>query len=296
MPIITKPLLAGTFDADKARYPYLATPKIDGIRFLMIDGVAVSRSFKLIRNQHIQKILSSLIPNGFDGELTSGKTFQDSTSAVMTIEGTPEFTIWLFDYVDPSRKEIKPYHERLCDLTDIVEKMKCPASVTIIPLKPRQIRNEDELVQYEQMCLSEGYEGVMLRDPNGTYKFGRSSTNENILLKVKKFVDDEAVIVSLEEKRNNMNEATLDNFGNIKRSSSQSGLVDANTLGTIVVKNFKGHVFGIGSGLTDEMRDEIWKNKSRYIGKMVKYKHFPQGVKECPRHPVFVGFRDEDDM
>ena len=68
MPKIQKPLLAGNFDPTKAKFPYIASPKIDGIRFLMIDGVAVSRTFKPIRNKHIQSLLSQYLPDGVDGE------------------------------------------------------------------------------------------------------------------------------------------------------------------------------------------------------------------------------------
>ena len=52
---IEKPLLASAFDPDKAQFPYAATPKVDGIRFLMVDGQAVSRSYKPIRNEYIQR-------------------------------------------------------------------------------------------------------------------------------------------------------------------------------------------------------------------------------------------------
>jgi DNA ligase-1 len=52
----------------------------------------------------------------------------------------------------------------------------------------------------------------------------------------------------------------------------------------------------IGSGLNDELRDAIWDNRDEYIGKIVKYKFFQHGVKELPRHPVFLGFRHEDDL
>ena len=76
---IQKPLLASAFDPDKAQFPYLATPKIDGIRFLMIDGQAVSRSFKPIRNRYIQERLECL-PDGIDGEITCGDNFQVSLS------------------------------------------------------------------------------------------------------------------------------------------------------------------------------------------------------------------------
>ena len=48
---IQKPLLAGKFDSGKAKFPYAATPKIDGIRFLMVGGAALTRSFKPIRNE-----------------------------------------------------------------------------------------------------------------------------------------------------------------------------------------------------------------------------------------------------
>ena len=136
----------------------------------------------------------------------------------------------------------------------------------------------------------------MLRDPMGTYKFGRSTVRDNILLKVKRFLDDEAVVIDIEEKMHNENEAQKDAFGRTKRSSSILGLVGANTTGTLIVENKEGQVFGIGSGLNDLMRDEIWNNKEKYLGCLVKYKYFPQGVKELPRHPVFLGFRDEDDL
>ena len=115
MPKIQKPMLAGNFDPKKAKFPYIATPKIDGIRFLMIDGVAVSRTFKPIRNKHIQSLLSQYLPDGVDGELTSGDTFQSSTSAVMTIEGEPEFKVWVFDYVNPD-EEILPFYLRILNI------------------------------------------------------------------------------------------------------------------------------------------------------------------------------------
>jgi DNA ligase-1 len=72
-------------------------------------------------------------------------------------------------------------------------------------------------------------------------------------------------------------------------------MVPMNTAGTLIVRNRDGLEFGIGSGLDDKTREELWNNKEKYIGKLVKYKYFPQGVKELPRHPVFLGFRDEED-
>ena len=298
MPKIKKPLLAGNFDPSKAKFPYIATPKIDGIRFLMVDGVAVSRTFKPIRNKHIQKLLQQYLPDGIDGELTSGDTFQSSTSAVMTIEGTPDFKVWIFDYVNTDWKDIPPYTKRLEDLElwslkfysqDIPFEFKFLSGGHVI-------YNLEDLERVENFYLSEGYEGIMLRDPYGTYKFGRSTVNDNILLKVKRFLDAEAELISIKEKMSNQNEEDRDAFGYVKRSASLDGMIPMNTAGTLMVRDKNGLEFGIGSGLDDKIRDEIWNNKENYIGKLVKYKYFPQGVKELPRHPVFLGFRDPEDI
>lgn len=290
MPQIKKPLLAGNFDPKKTKFPYIATPKIDGIRFLMVNGVAVSRTFKPIRNKYIQSLLTQYLPDGIDGELTCGDTFQSSTSGIMSIEGKPEFKVWVFDYVDPNTETINPFYARMLSVPDIDETLNHEV------LKGIMVHNMEELESYETQCLQENYEGVMLRDPYGTYKFGRSTVNDGILLKLKRFEDAEAVLIDIEEKMSNQNAAELDNFGNIKRSASLEGMVGANTAGTLIVCNAEGQVFGIGSGLDDAMRAELWKNKDQYIGKLVKYKYFPHGVKELPRHPVFLSFRDPDDL
>lgn len=295
MPQIKKPMLADDFDPSKAKFPYIATPKIDGIRFLMVNGVAVSRSFKPIRNKHIQSLLSNTLPDGIDGEITSGDTFQSSTSAVMTIKGEPKFKAWIFDYVDPESDTIAPWMDRIGEVFGMIIKTNPPFEFKVLD-GGSIIRTLQDLERYENYCLSEGYEGVMLRDPHGTYKFGRSTVRDNILLKVKRFCDDEAELLRIEEKMSNQNAAEKDAFGHVKRSASLDGMVPMNTAGTLIVRNKEGLEFGIGSGLNDQMREEIWNNQEKYIGKLVKYKYFPQGVKELPRHPVFLGFRDVDDL
>jgi DNA ligase-1 len=55
-------------------------------------------------------------------------------------------------------------------------------------------------------------------------------------------------------------------------------------------------VFNIGSGMDHTLRKQIWDNRDKYIGKIVKYKYLPVGTIDAPRHPVFLGLRDKDDM
>jgi len=293
---IKKPLLASSFDPDKAKFPYLATPKIDGIRFLMVDGQAVSRSFKPIRNEYIQRILSATLPDGIDGELTVGTNFQDSTSGIMSIKGEPDFHVWVFDYVEAGPETVLPYNERMRQLEEMEalgEFVALKGSYTV--LYPELVEDLEGVQRLEDSFIQKGFEGVMLRDPVGTYKFGRASVKENILLKVKQFLDAEAVVVGFQEKMSNQNEPTLDAFGNMERKGGKDGLVPANTLGSFVL-DYNGEVLRCGSGLNDEQRKEIWDNQDQYVGKLLKFKYMAHGVKDLPRHPIFLGFRDADDM
>ena len=118
--MIIKPMLASSCtDLGKLRFPVLTTPKLDGIRCLVIDGKAVSRKFKEIPNRHIQKLVSTL-PNGFDGELMlqdHKASFQQVTSAVMSEEGNPAFVYHVFDYV--SNNCLVSYTERVKELIKV---------------------------------------------------------------------------------------------------------------------------------------------------------------------------------
>jgi len=44
------------------------------------------------------------------------------------------------------------------------------------------------------------------------------------------------------------------------------------------------------------MRYHIWFNRQNYLRNFAKVKSFKIGVKDAPRFPVFVGFRDVDDV
>ncbi len=155
---------------------------------------------------------------------------------------------------------------------------------------------EDELVKFERKFVEMGYEGVMIRSLDGPYKQGRSTTNEGYLLKMKTFEDSEAVITGYEELLHNNNEATLDELGHTQRSSHKENKVASNMLGAFHVADVKSGVeFKIGTGYTKEMREGLWANRENLVGRVVKYKFFPGGVKEAPRFPVYLGFRHEDD-
>lgn len=291
--MITRPLLAATLeDVSTVKFPVLATPKLDGIRVLKVEGKAVTRKFKSVPNKHIRELLEKHLPDGVDGEVMTPGTFNDIQSKVMSFDGEPEFSFYAFDYVKDDLN--KPYSERVADMVKTIKK-KAPFEIVV--LKPVKIYSIEELLAFEEECLAQGYEGVMIRQPDSKYKCGRSTPKEQILMKLKRFLDAEARVIGFEEKMHNDNVQETDEFGLSKRSSKKDGLKPANTLGSLLVEDIEtGVKFGIGSGFDDALKQEIWNNRKKYLNKLVKYKYQSVGAKDAPRFPVFLGFRNKLDM
>lgn len=296
--MIKRPMLAETAkDTEALSYPLISTPKIDGIRCLRLDAGAVTRSLKPIPNKYIREILESLLPVGADGEITAGDSFQDCTSAVMKRSGEPEFTYHMFDLIAGGDLE-KEYRDRLKSM--LKWHREHPGTHEFVSIvQPKVIWNSTELDLYEAEMLEAGYEGIMVRDPRGPYKQGRSTVREGWLLKIKRFVESEAIIIGFEQMMHNDNEAKVNKLGLTERSSSKSGKLPMDTLGKFIVRDaYTGIEFriGTGEGLTQELRQKIWNNHDKYYNKIVKYKYQDIGVKTAPRIPVFVGFRALEDM
>lgn len=284
-------------------YPVLVTPKLDGIRCLKVDDQVVSRSFKPIPNEHVRRMLARLLPNGIDGELMvrGGGTFNEIQSAIMTIKGAPKFEYWAFDYVKDDLN--KPYSERIKDLQEWFENeypskrmMPMDAMHDVKLILPTLIETPEQMIQYEEGVVSEGYEGAMARVATGAYKCGRATLNEGILTKVVRVFREEATVVGFEERMHNENEQELDEFGLAKRSSKKDGLVGAETLGRITLEMPNGTQFGVGTGYNDAERKEIWTNQEKYLGKIMTYEYRELTEYGVPRFPAFVGFRHPDDM
>lgn len=282
-----KPMLAYTVkDLDSLSYPLLAQIKLDGIRAIVADGVPYTRTLKSIPNNYIFSCLYGLPL--LDGELVVGPpnspdVFTKSTSGVMSREGQPDFTYFVFDAPDTNR----PYWERY----QILASYDLPEFVKIVPAEV--VGSARELSVVEDRYIQAGFEGVMVRNPKGVYKYGRSTQKEGLLGKLKRFKDEEAVIVGVEELYHNENEKETNELGYTERSSAQAGLVPAGTLGALVVRKPDGETFKIGTGYTQAQRDVLWVQREYLKGKTVKYKHQLSGAKDKPRFPVYLGLRED---
>jgi DNA ligase-1 len=292
-----KPLLAGEVtDPEKINFPVYGSPKYDGIRALVVDGLLVSRTLKPIPNHFIRTMLSTNARRGLDGELMSGSSFQETTGNVMRHEGEPNFTYHVFDdFTNPSdtfEERRLALASRLAALTRA--KVNYIANIAMAPI--RLCNTWDDVLAYFAERLAAGDEGLMLRSPDGAYKFGRSTEREGILLKLKNFKDSEAHIVGFTELMHNDNAATKDAFGRTKRSSAKAGKRPAGTLGALIVDHVEFGVFEIGTGFSAALRQEIWDNRLDYIGLLAKFRYQAEGMKDKPRIPSFQGIRHPEDL
>lgn len=287
---INKPILGiDCGDLNKLSFPKLASPKLDGVRALKGNEDLLSRTLKPIPNRYAQKIFR-VLPEGLDGELILGDpqakdVYRRTVSCVMSEFASIEGLYWyLFDVQKPLLLE-----ERLKLLTELLESFS-ELPVKLVPQVP--VGSLEELLSLEEQWVEAGYEGLMLRSLKSPYKHGRSTLREGYLLKLKRFCDSEAFVVGITELQHNLNEPEVNELGYSSRSSKKEGKVASALLGSLIVWDLVSEVeFEIGSGFTLEERAQLFAHPP--INRVAKYKYFPSGGKDKPRHPTFLGWRED---
>jgi DNA ligase-1 len=259
----------------------------------MQGGKLVSRSLKPIANKNVQAMFAGL-PEGIDGELIQGnpsdEPFRRTSSIVMSDDKPADgIKLYAFDYFGNTGFQDRFIQLQYADLND---------NVVIVP--HTLIHTVEQLEAVEEAFLTRGYEGLMIRSLTGPYKQGRSTEAEGYLMKVKRFEDGEARIQEYYEEMENQNVAFTNELGRSARSTAKAGLVGKNRLGGFHVigvgGRYDGVNFDIASGaMCHEMREKLWLTRD-LIGQLVVYKYFPTGGDTKPRHPIFKGFRSQEDL
>lgn len=314
-PLQFKPILAASKPKDytveqfyaRLVFPVIATPKLDGIRCVTRDVPRppgfmcepFTRSLKPIPNIHVAAQLAQYCPPGLDGELMTYdsdlldpkervRNFNDISSDIMAHKGVPNFKYHVFD---SEIENGKTYMWRLRNLQEIFGSL--PKFCVYVP--ERLIESLSQLLEYEAEQIALGYEGICFRDPNSKYKYGRSTLREGHLIKMKRFVTEEAVVIGMEEEMANNNPSVLGTTGYAERSSHSANLVGKGRMGALICKNDQGE-FKVGTGFNATQRQNMWDTKDSVIGRTITFKHQPHGSKDLPRIPVFVGFRALADL
>lgn len=313
--LTAKLMLASDWDPAKQRYPAWISPKIDGVRAANFDGTMRGRSLKTHRNAFFTDKFSNPAFQGLDGEaVTSGLTdpalCRKTSSALSTKEGTPNAGLCAFDYITPATVKL-PYRERYELLKQFVENMAPQFKLWVYIVPVHVVNNEAELLALEEEWLAQGYEGVIIRDPDKPYKHGRSTVKEGGLLRIKRFVEEEALITGITEGETNLNDPQINERGLQYRTSHKENKVPNGMLGNLtgtllkdvldpVTKTvlFKeGDSVTISPGaMTEAEKVSYFNNPDKIVGHVIKFKFFPKGVKDKPRFPNYVCHRDPVDM
>jgi DNA ligase-1 len=286
-------------DFSTLRFPVLASTKLDGIRATMQGGRVLSRTLKEIPNHFVQERFANL-PEGTDGELIQGASFAEPykrTHSIVMSQKPLDF------YGDTVRLYVfDKFHSEnlfLARLEAAQAATRCNPYAVFI--EQRAIANVTELEVFEAEALAHGYEGVMVRSIDGPYKQGRATLSQGGLLKIKRFEDAEARIISAYEEKENLNAEFTNELGRTARSSHQENKVGKNQLGGFhcvgVGGRWGGVQFDVSSSAIDhDERKELWAQRAAHVGKLLTYKFFPKGSDERPRHPIFKGFRSVEDL
>ena len=194
--MIKRPMLAAKATDDelqalfKRGHSFLLSPKIDGIRALVVNGQLVSRTMKPIRNYHTQALFGRPELEGLDGELVVGNPWdknlmQQTSSGVMSYDGKPAVKFFVFDMWN--RASFFAERTRVAEdkAYDYCEELATFYADHVV------VNSYDMMLELEREYLQMGYEGVMLRRPDGPYKQNRSTLKEAYLVKVKRFHDAE---------------------------------------------------------------------------------------------------------
>jgi DNA ligase-1 len=309
-----KPLLATNYDEKKLVFPLGAQPKIDGVRGLTTEGHLTGRSLKKHKNKYTTAFYSIPEYAHLDGELAAqderhSDLCRITSSALSTIKGEP-FTFWhVFDCL---RKEVvaAPYVERHKYLTQLIAYEQSQGRCTHARVVPMTIcETLGELLRLDEQWLEMGYEGTIIRGLNAPHKEGRSTVLQGQLLRIKRFIEAEALVLAIEEGNANENVAQTNELGRTFRTSHKDNKVPNGHVGNMhcevlvdvvwedVVVLSAGQIITVSPGNMDHgMRKHYFDNPSELVGHGIKFKFFPKGIKDKPRFPTYVCHRSAEDM
>lgn len=277
------------YDDDDLLY---VTQKLDGFRGLTTYKTKIqtySRKGQLIDgldelHQDIENViqasgLADMFPNGFaiDGELllkneenlSSDALFRATTKELRKNGKKQNITYNIFDilpldefyYHDASTQM---YKERRA----ILDTIQSGRFTQVVPVL--DVITKSEIPKWSNYASDHGWEGIMLNYAEGYYRTKRSAE----LLKVKKMHTADLEIVGFNQAIDGKN---------------------AGQLQSINVKLDDENIVQVGSGLTEELRLEIWNNQDKYLGAMVEIQYFElsenQNGGKSLRFPVFKDFR-----
>lgn len=242
----------------KIKYPVLVTPKVRGVRCLTrTDGEVVGIDLHPIPNIFIRNELSNYGVGGLDGVITiTGKLCKNEVvdAVLFDWDSVHNFEYHVFDLWAMTSDD---YDDRVAALAKLLPR---PRPRMIQLHTPVTAYDSNGLCRYWDKCVSDGYEGVIIRERDGQYVMtGHPSP------------------LGLTYDLSMHSEGT----GTILRAKGRYDLLDA-----FVVRDKAGNEFDVAHGYHKGQREFFWKTRKQHVGYDLTYRYNPGGP--VPRNPVFV--------
>jgi DNA ligase-1 len=241
----------------------LVEPKLDGVRVIAICDVdrdevkMFSRNGKELSNfpkilEQLDSMLDQLDESMvFDGEVMSAD-FQTLMREIHRKDGakTDDAILNVFDCLSLDSFKEGGSSETLIERKNRLESYHFGSNIQLVEYVKINLSDDDgqkQFADYNKLCIDKGYEGIMIKPTTGKYECKRSS----LWLKVKPFIEVSLTVKAVEE-------GTGRNIGK---------------LGALIVEGIDDDKFiktNVGSGLTDDNREEFWQAKDKLIGQVVE--------------------------
>jgi len=245
-------LLLKTWQPGQHVNGWLMSEKLDGVRARWDGHHLISRGGH--RFAAPQWFTKGFPPFELDGELWSRRgDFERIVSIVRRQQphaGWKQITYQIFEVPHQPGGLL----QRLNVLQDYLSSYPNPH---IHIIEQRFCHGQQHLQTWLQQLVSQGAEGIVVRNPDAPYQTGRSAES----LKVKPYMDTECTVSGYKPGKGKL----------------------AGKTGAIFCRMKDGRIITIGSGLNREQR-----NAPPALGRIITFKYYGLTSKGKPRHPVFL--------
>lgn len=250
-------------DKSKVHFPAYVEPKYDGIRAIIFREEDEQTVLTRYGNK-INLPVYDIPPGIYDSEIIKpGKDF-DTLSGEIRSGDYEGIRLMVFDYLtwdEWDRRQAPLQEARRKRLEDIARQyFKEPLHITDVSIA----YSEGDVEELYNKAIMAGEEGIVIKPFDAEYRWGLRGD----WYKYKKEDFEDVEIIGFTE-------------GTGKFSDS---------LGALVVRDSQGREFKVGVGFSDQMRKDIWNNKSKYIGKIVEIA-FMERTDSAVRFPRFIRFK-----
>ena len=274
----------------------IITLKLDGYRYKLYKKddkiVFYSASGKEVEGLVELEEFAKKLPNGiYDGECIAKGKFKDSTerfnatTKILRKDGEKRgVELIVFDYIDEKNaskffnyeKITTTRHDRFMELLNIKEITK-DTIINVAPVYLTDIITEDTektIMAIYETAINKGEEGLIIDIADAPYERKKGNT----MFKLKPELSGDFKVVDV-----------VEGEGKFKGK-----------LGAFIIE-YKNNTVNVGSGLTDEIREEVWKNPDKYKNKLIEVVYFGETQDEngeySLRLPRFKRFRhDKNDI